>query len=229
MTPAPLNVGDLTPTADEPRILDVRVGERLGMAQPLNIRAVIENNRAELEGYGSIHAARELIEHGKGGQREITAYYLNEPQTLLLCMFSRTARAAEVRREVIAVYMAYRRGPSATTAGSDDGWDGLSRRQAILRQAAQFQEETESPAFAKMLAHRPRPGRWRRQPAFWGDFAVRQALIDLHRQVTLDVARQVLTEKFGPARTPGRSTIGRFWCELDRTCWPAAVPSPEKA
>lgn len=40
--------------------------------------------------------------------RPVKTYYLNEAQALLLCMFSRTAKAAQVRKELIDVYMAYR-------------------------------------------------------------------------------------------------------------------------
>lgn len=108
--PAPLSLSDLDGLGEEPRIKDIRLGERLGMAQPLNIRQVVEANRAELERYGLVHALREPITSGKGRVHEATAYYLNEPQALLLCMFSRTERAADVRQEVIELYMAVRHG-----------------------------------------------------------------------------------------------------------------------
>lgn len=42
------------------------------------------------------------------------AYYLNEEQALLICMFSRTPKAAAVRREVILVFTAGRRGDLVT-------------------------------------------------------------------------------------------------------------------
>lgn len=94
---------------DEPRVLDVDLGAALGMAQPLNIRRTIAANRNELDSYGSIHSPRELIAHGKGGKREVTTYWLNEPQALLLCMFARTPKAAEVRRMLIEAFMQWRR------------------------------------------------------------------------------------------------------------------------
>lgn len=56
---------------------------------------------------------------GKRGSKP-KVYYLNEEQALLVCMFSRTERAAAVRKEVIEVYMAYRRGHfQQTEAGRD--------------------------------------------------------------------------------------------------------------
>lgn len=103
-----LTLSDIETTADEPRILDLRVAERLGMANPHSIRETIETNRAELERYGGISRRRRENRSRRG--RPGYAYYLNEAQTLLLCMLSRTERAADVRQEVIEVFMAWRRG-----------------------------------------------------------------------------------------------------------------------
>jgi len=95
---------------NEPRILDTDLAERLGMAQPLNIRQNIEKNRAELEGYGTVHAVRETFVSGNGAKKETTVFYLNEEQALLVCMLSRTEKAKAVRAEVIRVFTAYRHG-----------------------------------------------------------------------------------------------------------------------
>lgn len=102
-----LTINDLQVIEDEPRIKDIVLGERLGLAQPLNIRNVIESNKDELCNFGTFHAVRETKKVGCV-KRKITEYYLNEAQALLLCMFSRTAKAAQVRKELIDVYMAYR-------------------------------------------------------------------------------------------------------------------------
>lgn len=113
----PITVSDLEArNDDEPRIKDIRLGERLGMAQPLNIRQTIEANRAELEAYGEVFTRR--VKTGSKGGRPGIEYWLNEPQALLLCMFSRTDAASEVRRELIEVYMAWRHGK--TPAAFDD-------------------------------------------------------------------------------------------------------------
>jgi hypothetical protein len=113
-----LTVNDLYVTSDEPRILDLRIAERLEMADVHDIRRTIEANRPELERYGEISGRRPEI-RGRG-RRPSTEFLLNEPQTLLICMFSRTEKAAEVRQEVVQVYMAFRNGtagPEAPTAG----------------------------------------------------------------------------------------------------------------
>lgn len=104
----PLDQSCLEVIDEEPRIKDIYLGERLGMAQPLNIRKVIENNFTELSDYGMVHAQREPYISGTGAKRETTVYRLNEAQAVLVCMLSRTKRAAKVRKELIDLYMAYR-------------------------------------------------------------------------------------------------------------------------
>lgn len=106
-----LSSGDLKSFAnDEPRIRDLRVAERLGMARTTNIRRTIEANRVELEGFGPLHSASAMVRIGSGAERASMEYWLNEGQVLVICMLSRTPQAAQVRKEVIEVFMAYRRG-----------------------------------------------------------------------------------------------------------------------
>lgn len=103
-----LTLSDLDPNLNhEPRVRDLRVAERLGMSQPLNIRALIEANRAELEMHGEVFTRR--VKTTRRGGRPGTEYWLTEGQVLVLCMLSRTPAAARVRREVIEVFMAWRR------------------------------------------------------------------------------------------------------------------------
>jgi len=103
---AAFTIADLNTEIDaEPRILDVLLGERLGFARPRAIRQIIERNAAELSGYG-VSATRRGAYRGK----EFTEYFLNEPQALLICMWSNTAQAAAVRKMLIDVFMEYRRG-----------------------------------------------------------------------------------------------------------------------
>ncbi len=101
-----LSVADLNTTIpEEPRVLDVRIGARLGMTRHTNIRQIIEANRSELERYGVI-CTSSVQNPGRG--RPSTEYWLNEAQTILLCMLSRTEAAAAVRQEVIGAFLAYR-------------------------------------------------------------------------------------------------------------------------
>ncbi len=94
----------------EPLVLDEDLGRELGMVRPTNIRRNIEANREELEGYGDLHEVRVKSSDPLGRGRPSTAYYLNEEQALLLCMFSGAEKAKEIRKQVIAVYQAWRKG-----------------------------------------------------------------------------------------------------------------------
>lgn len=101
-----LSAADLDSTdTKEPRIQDIRIGERLGMRRPRDIRQLIDRNRAELEGFGSL-----AVRHRKSRGQDFEEFWLNEAQALLVCTFARTDRAAEVRRELIMVFLAWRRG-----------------------------------------------------------------------------------------------------------------------
>lgn len=100
----------LVETHGEPTVRDVDLGARLGMKRPTNIRRVIERNRAEVEAYGLVHAASAPYESGKGRVEIITEYHLTEEQALCVCQLSRAPNAPAVRRMLIEVFTAYRRG-----------------------------------------------------------------------------------------------------------------------
>lgn len=102
-----LTVNDLQVIEDEPRIKDIVLGERLGLKNTRDFKNVIDRNIQELKEYGAL-SSQTTTEKVGCVNRKITTYYLNEAQALLLCMFSRTAKAAQVRKELIDVYMAYR-------------------------------------------------------------------------------------------------------------------------
>lgn len=107
MEPAKPALIPLHTIEDEPRVLDVELAERLGMARPTNIRTIIQDNSTELLDFGILHSAR--ANSGKRG-RPSYAYYLSEEQALLVCALSRTERAKEVRAMLIKVFVAWRRG-----------------------------------------------------------------------------------------------------------------------
>lgn len=101
-------IADLnTEIDDEPRVLDVVLGEGLGFDRPRDVRKLVERNLQEIQMYGVCATVAQTT--GPKGGRPGKAYYLNEPQALLICMFSNTARAAEVRKMLIDVFMEYRR------------------------------------------------------------------------------------------------------------------------
>lgn len=111
-----LSVSDLEkhPKDTEPRICVRRLGERLGFERPRKIRDLVERNLDELKTYGPTPHRGAMVEIGSGAVREVQEYWLNEEQAILICMFARTSEAAAVRREIIQVFMAWRRGSLPT-------------------------------------------------------------------------------------------------------------------
>ncbi|WP_366656593.1 hypothetical protein [Fodinicurvata sp. EGI_FJ10296] len=99
-----LSASDITTLDGEPRIVDLRIAERLGFARQRAIRDLIDRNRDELLSYGPLAARR-----GKSRGQSYSEFHLNEGQTLLVCMLARTPQAAAVRKEVIDAYIAFRR------------------------------------------------------------------------------------------------------------------------
>jgi prophage antirepressor-like protein len=105
-----LTSSDLDTSFDEPRIQDLKIANALGFSRPRAARQIIERNADEIQRYGGL--PRRVANRSPRGGRPSQAYYLNEPQALLVCMFSSTPRAAEVRHQVITVFMAWRRAQS---------------------------------------------------------------------------------------------------------------------
>lgn len=96
----------LTVIDDEPRIRDLDLADRLGMADPHKIRTLIVSNIDELEMHGEVSARR--AETSARGGRPGKAYYLNEDQALVICALSRTPKAAQIRKLIIDVFMDWR-------------------------------------------------------------------------------------------------------------------------
>jgi hypothetical protein len=137
-----LTVADLDAVDGEPRILDLTLAEHLGFTRPRTIRQLIERSMAELESYGLIAARCSAYRN-----RQYTEYWLNETQALVVCVLSRTERAAEVRRALITVFTAWRRGQLAP-----DGLPGeltRAQRKAINSRAYALASEEIRTAFQK--------------------------------------------------------------------------------
>lgn len=99
---------DLKVLDAEPRVQDLRLADALQFEKPLNIRQLIKRNADELAKHGEVFCT--VQKTSPSGGRPGEEFWLNEPQSVLICMFSRTDKAAEVRAEIISVFMAWRRG-----------------------------------------------------------------------------------------------------------------------
>jgi phage regulator Rha-like protein len=89
----------------EPRVLDTDLAERLGYAQPADIRKLIKRHEAALAALGLIATVAKST-----GGRPATAYYLNKAQAIFVTTQSGTATAIDITVEVIKKFDAYEKG-----------------------------------------------------------------------------------------------------------------------
>lgn len=212
-----LTRADLSVIDGDARVSDRQLAEVLGFKAVENIQRLIQRNEEELGDYGGVF--RQTVgkpRSPKGGRPEVT-YFLNEEQALLVCMFARSPRAREARREIITVYQAWRRGDLYRLAVE------ANVIPARTGQIARGIEEIEgNPDIARMVARLPHFPIWKgqRRPDFWKDVPVRRFLAVSHRQMTLSETVRIGRARYGD-RCPGMSVVGRFWQRLDTIFGPA--------
>lgn len=229
-----LTTNDLIPMAGEPRVRDVRLGEVLGFDRDRKVRDLISRHRGEILDYGPLPQVGAMVHIGSGAKREVAEYHLNESQALLVCLFARTEKAAAVRKQLIEIFLAYRRGE--LTASSDAGpvdrtievLNRLEARLAALESAGRRLNKLVSEPLETAMALGHAADVWFGQkraarPKFWGDFEVRSLVLATYRQMTVDQARDYIRARCGEARTPSRGSLHRFWQRLDLL--KAQVPS----
>ena len=139
---------------DEPRVLDTDIARRLGYARFEKIRELIARNEDELRRYGNL-PHRGVNAGGRG--RPSTAFYLNEPQAVLLCLRSDAPSAPDAREVVINTFMAVRRGQLAPAIATVDagaiakeaaklagGAAGGAAKNAVVPHIHHFEERVET-------------------------------------------------------------------------------------
>jgi len=92
----------LHPVNGEPRVHDLELAERLGFDRPVNVRNLIKRNSQKLEAFGPLFTVERVINGGKA-----TEFYLNQRQSVFICMKSETAQAFEVQAEIVRVFDAW--------------------------------------------------------------------------------------------------------------------------
>lgn len=228
---AALTIADLTPMAGEPRVRDARLSEVLGYDRPSRVRDLIGRRRDEILDHGTLPQVAAVIVAGNGARMDVEEYHLNEAQALLVCMFARTEKAAIVRKQVIDVFLAWRRGEIvAADRRPDEVLERLQRLERRLDVLDRLGAALERLNAGQSLALTHVAEMWApvcngRRPRWWPDVELRSFLMTRHRQAKLDDVRAEAIERFGEARTPSRSAIHRFWKALDRLS--AAHPSRE--
>ena len=214
---APLALSDLVVHVDGPRVRDLRLAEVLGFERPRKIREIIERNRAEISAYGAL-ISDVATTHSGTRPTAGRVFCLNEAQALIACMFARTERAAEVRRQIITVFLAWRRGEltltSAPALPPPDPFALARERIDLVTAQIALQRDVPDPL---MLAVANAPV-WSngRRPNFWADLPVRALLTGAHRQMPIKTALELCRRQFGDTRTPSKSAVARYWMVLDR-------------
>ena len=126
----------LAEDALEPRVRDVDLAVRAGLAQPRNIRTTIAANSEEILAHGPF--CTRLVQNGERG-RPSKEYWLNEGQAIALVSRLETPKAREVRVALVKVFVAWRRGELERLSESR-GQKALSsprRRRARVRARAE--------------------------------------------------------------------------------------------
>ena len=232
------------------RIADTHIQEALQYSHIQELRALIRQHQEELETYGGI-IRQSACKIGRG--RPAMTYYLNEEQATLICMFARTPRAAEARRQIIEVFTAWRRGVIEVQAPRADQTDRLEaliarvqelvgglERDAIapqtlplIRQArhleavnAVLHELDQMDGLERHATHLPIwPGSHR--PRWWRHEELRAFVTAAHRQMPLSVACAQAADRWPEARV-STSALGRYWQRLDQLRRPRAIPLKSK-
>ena len=107
-TPARAQLFPVVYVDDEARIGHFDLADRLGHGDRRDVSRLIQRSRQELGRYGSIGQRAQMVRIGSGARRSVNEYLLNEPQSLLVCIFAQTTRAADVRQILIETFLSVR-------------------------------------------------------------------------------------------------------------------------
>lgn len=204
----------LTILNGEARISDKRVAEALGYREIGSLHRVLVRNRVELASYGELYTTAEMPEKGTG--RPIINYLLTEEQAVLLCMFSRTKKAALARKKIIEVFTAWRRNQIAPPPQSMPAREPIAvlheRRTAITGMVGTYSAATVPMELISSLPIWPSG----RRPYWWYDEEVRELLTRTHRQMIQKEALALCIDKYGAKRSASKTGLNRYWIRLDR-------------
>jgi hypothetical protein len=245
-----LAITDLHELDGEARVRDLDLAERLGYERPRKLRDLIRRNEVELARYGVVPTIREVrgvsprVGAKPAGGRPTECFLLNEPQALLVVMRADTAAAADVRQQVIEVFMAWRQGRLSPQAGPVDP---LAAQLAALRHeleqmridtgrvresTARIEARVQGMGGLKSVAEAmdagaAGPGLRYINAAIGMKFSGRGGverrdpevaayIATRHRLATIDSIRAAIIARFGHERCPPRSSVGRYLQKLDR-------------
>lgn len=136
--PVHLSVNDLRELEGDARIQDLRLAEILGYGKSYDIRKLIKRNEAKLLKYGVLSTVA-TTSSSQGGA-PTAEYWLNQGQAIRIVTLSETERADDATKQVIDVYIAYRKGLSPVEENPDliiyRGYTELLKKVDYLNQTA---------------------------------------------------------------------------------------------
>ena len=209
---------------------------------------------AKILGYRTFHMVRMLDDDEQGihnvdgleGTRRVSCEVsiISESGVFHAIFNSRRGEAERFRKWVTnEVLPALRREGVYRMPGHEEGagfearLTRIEQRMDSLARLLSGRAMIETPEFARALTYAPPVFRYtneagavrpQRYPKWYFDLPVREAVVAIHRQMTLDRAVASLTETFGKDRAPTRSSLGRFWkASLDPLMGIATAPTPK--
>src|SRR5262245_28179119 len=96
---------DLQLIEGKPRVLDLKIAERLEFDRPRSIRKLIERNKERLSRRGEVCSI--MSQTSDAGGRPGTEYWLTKWQAIKICMWSEAPNADAIQDEIADVFDAY--------------------------------------------------------------------------------------------------------------------------
>jgi len=115
----------LTVLDGEPRVHDLALAERLEFSQAIDIRKLIRRNEDKLLKFGVL-ATVAKTSSDQGG-RPSSEFYLNQKQSIFICMKSETDKAFDVQAEIVRVFDAYLNGDLSATVATQPRMYAVAR------------------------------------------------------------------------------------------------------
>ena len=99
---------------DEPRVRDIDIAVRAGLARPRVVRRVIEKNLDTLAAFGEVTVC--ALSAQTSGGRPGREYWLNEAQATSLVSMLKTPLGRQLHITLVKLFVAWRRGQLAATS-----------------------------------------------------------------------------------------------------------------
>ena len=140
-----------TEGADEPLVPDMEIAAKLGYKRPGNIRKLI----TRMVNAGQLDRCSTVEHRPENGGRAVEAYLLTEQQALKVIARSETQVADKILDEVIAVYMAWRKGQLPAAPAPAVSVQDLSGLTAVVGQLVQVVTQLAALTTASLKAPAP--------------------------------------------------------------------------